>query len=467
MEKSEIVDILRETSVFENVPDDQLNWLAEKGSLEDFPQAEHLFISGQPADKMIIVVEGVFRVYIKRTDAYKEVGRIEKGHITGLLPFSRLKETQAWANAVVDSKVITFSKDCLRDMVRDCYDLTAALVHHMTNRVRSFTKSQQQDEKLMSLGKLSAGLMHELNNPAAAIVRSAQSLKSQLQLQPDKFKKVINSKMTEEQIDDVNEIIFAKLNGPRPTFSLTEKTQIEDDLADYLEDNGIEDGYELADSFLEMGYTVEDLENIHDILDDQFPRVIEWIEVNIATERLVLEIEESSNRISKLVTSVKSYSHMDSGHDKEPVDVIAGIRSTLDMLAHKVRKQKITVIEEYPEDNPKPSFKGYAGEINQIWTNVIDNASDALSIIDTPVITLNISEDENFVRVNIIDNGPGIPEELLDKIFDPFYTTKEIGKGTGMGLDVVSQIVQKHKGDVKVKSEVGRTSFEFCFPKEW
>lgn len=466
MEKEQVFETIRAMDTFLNVPDEQLNWLVEKGTLEFFSQSDHLFVAGDVSDKMIIVLEGSFRIYIKRTDAYQELTRLEKGSLTGLLPFSRLKEAQGWANAVVDSKVITFSRACLREMVCDCYELTEALVHHMTNRVRSFTKKQQQDEKLMSLGKLSAGLMHELNNPAAAIVRSAHSLKQQLQLQPDKFKKVVKSTLNEDQIDQVNRIIFDKLESDIQNLTLTERTDLEDEIADFLEENGIEDGYDLADNFIEMGYSIYDLKELVSILGSEFANVIEWIEVNISTERMVREIEESSNRISKLVTSVKSYSHMDSGHDKADVDVIEGIRSTLDMLAHKVRKQNIEVVENFPQ-RIRPVFKGYTGELNQIWTNVIDNASDALSSVQKPIITIDVLEDDKWVRVRITDNGPGVPEEIIDKIFDPFYTTKEIGKGTGMGLDVVAQIVAKHKGEVKVKSKPGETVFEFCFPKEW
>jgi signal transduction histidine kinase len=190
--------------------------------------------------------------------------------------------------------------------------------------------------------------------------------------------------------------------------------------------------------------------------------VINWIGQVLTTERLVNEIEDASNRINTLVTSVKSYTHMDQVPAKERVDLRVGIRNTLTMLNHKVKKNQVKIVENIPEDLPRPAI--FASIMNQVWTNLIDNALDALEGRPDPVLEIKAEKDREFIIVQVIDNGPGIPADIQDKIFDSFFTTKPVGKGTGLGLEVVRQIVLQHNGRVTVKSQPGHTSFSVCIP---
>ena len=461
------LEFLQGLEPLEAVPADQLEWFIKHSEVREFNKGEQVFDPDTPADYLIVVLEGKFQVRLKRNGEIRQFGDMLEGDITGILPYSRMTRTSAIATAKEPAKVLTFHKEGFPDMIRDHFELTQALVHVMTNRVRAFTTLQIQNEKLMSLGKLSAGLAHELNNPASAIVRSANNLRDHLKGQPDKFKKVIDIKMTHEQVDTVNDLLFRKIDEHKSNqLSLMDRTDLEDDLTDWLEDNGVENAFDIVENLVEFGFSVDDLEKVREHTDEEhFLPVIGWLESNLSTEKMVEEIQEASVRIADLIKSIKGYTHMDRSQDQQEVDIHEGIRSTITMLKHKIKKGQIILVENFDESIPQ--VKGFPGELNQVWTNILDNAIDALAEHQdnpNPSITLTSRLDGDFVRVYIKDNGPGIPEDVVSKIFDPFYTTKELGKGTGLGLDVVMKIIRKHRGEIKVKSEPGMTEFEVCLP---
>jgi signal transduction histidine kinase len=334
----------------------------------------------------------------------------------------------------------------------------------MTTRVREFTALQQQNEKMMALGKLSAGLAHELNNPAAAIVRGSTSLKKHLQLLPDTFKKVIAIRMNEADVDAVNNKMFEVLGRPqRPVLTLLQKKQQEDELIECLEEKGVDNVEDIAENFVEFGFSEEDMHAFTELIPPAYlSPVLNWINNNLVTEKMVGDIQEASQRISGLVSAVKNFTHMDKGQDKEFVDVHSGIRNTLTMLQHKIKKENIALVEDF--DTTLPPVKASVGALNQVWTNIIDNALDAMETVPKAVLRIKTERYKEYVQVTVQDNGPGIPAEIQSKIFDPFFTTKEIGKGTGLGLDVVNRIVKQHRGSIDVKSVPGQTTFLVCFP---
>ncbi len=462
---ADLLTELKKVPEFTGVPEAQLQWLTEKGTIVTYEDGEKVFTVGDLINGFQIVFSGGLNLSRIQAGSRKDFGTYEPLEILGRLPYSRMKVAAGEGTAVGKLVAYFLHQDHFKEMISTCYELTEVLVHNMTDRVRDFTKQQQQNDKMMALGKLSAGLAHELNNPSAAVVRSAQELKKNLSYIPEKFKKVINIRSSEEIIDKVNSVLTSKIASyGNVTLSLMQKTAQEDVVASWLEENGLKNAYEMAETFTEFSLTTQDLDSVKSSLrkEDIVP-VIGWMNQMLSTEKLVGEIEEASKRINTLVCSVKGYTHMDQGSDKQLTDVHLGIRNTLTMLGHKFKKNNIRLIENYEADLPPANI--LVSEMNQVWTNIIDNAIDALE--GTPNSTLEIStrRDREFIIVSIIDNGPGIPLDILDKIFDPFFTTKPVGKGTGLGLEIVRQIVnQQHNGKVDVISKPGRTEFKVCFP---
>jgi len=314
------------------------------------------------------------------------------------------------------------------------------------------------------LGKLSAGLAHELNNPASAIVRDSVSLLEHLKMEPNTFKKVISIQMSADQVDAVNDELFRLLAiKDHPELSLKERTKREEEITDWLDEHNIENSYELAENFVEFGFGIDNLETFCSHIPANYcSPVFNWISNLLTTEKMVQNIQESSHRIASLVNSVKTFTHMDRGSDKQYADIHIGIKNTLMMLIYKIKKGNIVMVKDL--DQSLPPVKAMIGELNQVWTNLIDNALDAMEPNGKGTLTIKTEKVREFVQVSIADDGRGIPDEIKSRIFDPFFTTKEMGKGTGMGLEVVQRIVHQHNGSIKVNSAPGHTEFIVCFP---
>jgi signal transduction histidine kinase len=254
-------------------------------------------------------------------------------------------------------------------------------------------------------------------------------------------------------------VLTAKDEG---RLSLKQRTHREDEIGEWLDENEIENSYEIAESFVDFNFKVENLDALKSYIPKQFlSTIFNWMSNKLVAEKMIQDIQESSKRIAELVSSVKTFTHMDRGQDKQYADIHIGITNTLTMLGYKIRKGNITVVEDF--DRTLPEVKALIGELNQVWTNLIDNALDAMQPAGKGILTIKTRRDREFVEVFIIDDGPGIPEDIQSQIFDPFFTTKEMGKGTGMGLEVVQRIVKQHRGSIKVKSTPGCTVFSVCF----
>ncbi|SHN31381.1 sensor histidine kinase [Mucilaginibacter sp. OK098] len=458
------VATLKTFEALKSVPDEQLQWLIESCEEVILPEGSVFIKPDVPIAGPHFIIDGEFIAFVMQNGSKRELGTFGAGHITGYLPFSRGKMASVYMKARHEVRLLTFPTERIREMIRDQFELTQALVHVMTSRVREFTAFQQQNEKMMALGKLSAGLTHELNNPASAIVRDSISLREHLRLEPETFKKMIAIKMDNTQVDAVNDELFRVLDETdRPRLTLKEKTKREEELGDWFDALDIEDSYEMAENFVDFNFKVADLENFKKHIPDAFlSPVFGWINTLLVTEKMVEDIQESSRRIAELVKSVKTFTHMDRGADKQYADIHIGIRNTLTMLGYRKKKGNVTLVEDF--DLNLPPVKALIGELNQVWTNLIDNAFDAMDQNGKGILTIKTERDREFVQVSIIDDGPGIPEDIRSRVFDPFFTTKEMGKGTGMGLEVVQRIVNQHKGSIKVKSVPGHTEFIVCFP---
>lgn len=460
----ELLTLLQDIPSLKEVPDQQIEWMISKSECHSIKKGDHLFKPGDPIDKLIILMSGGFTIRIQRNNQFQTIGQLKAPAISGLLPYSRADVAKSYAEAHLDSRVITLAKDHFREMICDCHELTTVFVHEMSSRIRQFTKREQQDDKMLSLGKMSAGLAHELNNPSAAVVRSSKALSKHLKFLPDKFKDIVKIQMTDEKINLVNQILFDKVKGGFQRLTMMERSKKEEELIDWLYDCGMDDPDEIVDNLVEYRFELEDLEKIsqHTPKEHLLP-VIHWINQVLTTERLVGEIEDASQRINDLVSSIKSYTHMDQAPDKIKTDIHVGLDNTLTILNHKIQNNNVEIIRAYGTNVPQPEILPSA--MNQVWTNILDNAIDAMETTDRRMLTINTREDGDYVKIAINDTGIGIPEAVKDKIFDPFFTTKPVGKGTGLGLENVLQVVRmQHDGLVEVDSVSGNTTFTISLP---
>ncbi len=457
------IEILKQNENLSSVPEGDLDWLLTSGETIQLKKGDFIFRPNEPADHFIFIFTGGFRIYIEQQNAQREITRIMPGEITGVLPYSRLKTSTSFGQALEDSSFIQVHRSHFVEMITAHHALTEALVHHMSSRIRNLTTITMQNEKLMSLGKLSAGLAHELNNPAAAMVRSSSTLLRHLKLIPEHFKNVLSMRVDLKAVEEVSALIFEMVQRSPAALGLLERSQRENELSGVLDNCSFEgDTVETAEELVEFGITPEDLERLCGITGDKaFEPVLKWIIDNLTTERVVGEINESAVRISELIGSIKEYSHMDSVKDRQAVHINQGLKSTLRMLKHKANGKSVEIVEDF--DVSIPAVMGFPGELNQVWTNLIDNAFDAMETTGGQVTIKTIFCDP-FVDVYITDTGSGISEDIMSKIFDPFFTTKAMGKGTGLGLDVVNKIIMHHRARIDVNSKPGKTEFKISLP---
>jgi signal transduction histidine kinase len=340
-------------------------------------------------------------------------------------------------------------------LIRDCPVFTAYTVHTMLDRARNFNTSALQDEKMVSLGKLAAGLAHELNNPASATVRGAKLLRSGLADAAAAARALRASGCGDETLDVIERVWQATLAAPvGPDLDPLQRADREDMIAEWLDRHGLDEVD--ADSLVDTAVTVEALDTVAEVASDTaLEAAVRWIAAECATHALADDIERSAARIYDLVGAVKQFTYMDNLAGPESVAVEPGLRDTIRILTAKVRAKSATVTVDVAPDLPLVYATG--GELNQVWMNLIDNALDAIGDGGRVDVTARAELDRVVVRV--IDDGPGIPAEMISSVFDPFFTTKPPGQGTGLGLDIAQRLVRRYHGDVMVDSRPGRTVF--------
>jgi signal transduction histidine kinase len=377
------------------------------------------------------------------------------GDVTGLLPYSRLVGPPGDVVAEQSSEVVTVYRADMPEMTRECPELTAILVHVMVDRARIFTSSYLHDEKLVSLGKLAAGLAHELNNPASAIGRSAGKLQGAFRRFDDASRSLGSAGLTNEQIAVLRKLRDACLTSDAPSLlSPLEQEDREDSIAGWLRAHGADE--DAAEALADTEVTLDMLDSLARAIHGQpLDTALRWLAADCATRRMTKEIQQAASRIGELVNAVKGFTQMDRASVPEPVDLARGLANTLAVLGSKAKSKSVGVSLNLEKD--LPAVHGFGSELNQIWSNLIDNALDAVD--KGGQIEITARKERNQVIVQVVDNGHGIPAEVRDRVFDPFFTTKPVGQGTGLGLDIVRRLVQRHNGQIELESRPGRTEF--------
>jgi len=458
---TELVKELKTVPILSDLADDELQWLADHSEVLTAELGQIVVRENDPADHMIIYLEGESDSRRESLGPDAPVYTTRAGQITGMLPYSRLTHFPVTSRAVSPLRVARVSKSLFPEMLNRIPALGTKLVGILSDRVREVTKLDLAREKLASLGKLSAGLAHELNNPAAAASRAANTLRAIFDKREQASLEIDQQNLPPESRETLR-MIEAKARewqSQAPTLDALELSDVTSKLQAWLEDNGVQDGWEVAPVLAEAGVRIEHLERLKQKFSTPvMGAVIRRFGATLEISRLLTDIEHSSCRISELVKAIKEYSFMDEAPRQE-VDLAKGIDSTLIMLNHKL-KHGVTVIKNYDPNLPK--INSFGSELNQVWTNLIDNAADAMKGKgELKIRTMREGED---VLAEFVDNGPGIPAEIQSKIFDPFFTTKPMGEGTGLGLDTVYRIVRKHRGNVSVVSRPGYTCFRVRLP---
>ena len=459
-----LIDDLRKIQVFADLPEDQLAWLAQQGTEVSLKPGEVLFNSGAPADRMFVIFEGEFH---GRRDGVL-VYTAGAGAVTGLLPFSRMTHFIGQGYAVAPTRLAWFSSKIFPEMLQRMPALSARLVGLLTDRVRESTRADQQREKLASLGKLSAGLAHELNNPAAAASRAAAGLGQILATTREtnlRLNRLALSPKQREIIAQFEHDTGHRLATTPPSLNSIEQSDREERLTAWLETHHVTEPWKLASIFVEAGIEVSALDSLlEQIGPEPLCEVFRRVASLLTAASLVKEIEHSTARISELVKAIKEYSYMDQAPEQE-IDIHSGLESTLTIMNHKIKKSSVAVEREY--DRSLPRICAWGSELNQVWTNLIDNAVDAMNANGAGTVRrlrVRTARDPMGVLVEITDTGSGIPKDIQGKIYDPFFTTKAVGDGTGLGLDTVQRIVHKHRGDVRFDSKPGETCFQVRLP---
>lgn len=436
-------------------------WLAANGTLRTIDEGTVLTkAGGSTPDSLFIVLTGRIVIHIDRGAGPKKVMEWLGGDVTGMLPYSRMVSPPGDTMATEPTVVLAIDSGRMRDMIRECHEVTSILVHKMLDRARVFASSDLHDEKMASLGRLSAGLAHELNNPAAAIERTAALLEDRLEDAERATLALGAARLSEQQLAAIEAVrtscLATRIQG---VLSPIQQAEREDAITDWLADHGLDE--RVAGLLTETAVTIEALDAIAAAVSGPcLDATLRWAASGCSVRALASEIQDAAMRISGLVAAVKGFTHMDQGVSAEPVDLARSLGNTVAVLRAKAREKAAAVSLTVEPDLPQ--VIGFVGELNQIFSNLIDNALDAVP--QGGHVDVTAARDKQRVVVRVIDDGSGIPADVKARMFDPFFTTKPVGKGTGLGLDIVRKLLTHNNAQIEVDSIPGRTEFRVLLP---
>lgn len=459
------VEALRRVQVFADLPGDQLQWFADNSEDHRYAAGDVVFHKGDKPDVLVVYLEGEIHAYWDESDhdmVYIARAGERSTEVSGMLPFSRMTAFQVTGRAVTDVRLLRFPVRLFPELMLRMPVLVERLVGIMSDRVRESTTLDQQQDKLMALGKLSAGLAHELNNPAAGATRAANDLIETLKELRAADMRLCSHDLTEKQQASIDAFESKAIDHTATAEQLNslDQSDREDEVNEWLEGHGIAEPWKLSANLVEAGMDSAALEQLlGEIPSSATADVLSRVNSQLAAAKLASEIKTATTRISELVGAIKEYSYMDQAKIQE-LDIHKGLDNTLLILKYKLKKKNISVTREYAES--LPLIKAYGSELNQVWTNLIVNAVDAMS--EGGTLKVRTRREPTDIMVEIRDNGAGIPASARSRIFEPFFTTKPVGEGTGLGLDTVARIVRKHRGNVRFESKPGDTCFQVRLP---
>ncbi len=461
-------DELRTLFLFESLEPDQLTWLCERGRVESRTAGSAVFTEGATATCFFVLLAGTITMQRRVEGTDVEITRTsQRGVYSGATQaFMPSEDQQRYLNtvlAVTDATFWVIDADAFGREIRVWFPMAMHMLEGLTIGFRSSQLIVGQRERLLSLGRLSAGLTHELNNPAAAAVRATAALRERVSRMRRKLAHLASGRvdpqalvaLTDLQESAVEQMVKAEKLSPMAV------SDAEDALSDWLDDHDVAGAWDLAPTLVAAGVSTDLLDEIAETMPaDLLPDGIHWVAYALDTEQLMNEIEDSTTRISTLVGAAKQYSQMDRATAQD-IDVRDGLISTMVMLGHKIKEAGLTVVKDLDPDLPR--IPAHPAELNQVWTNLIDNAVQAMP--DGGTLSVRTSREDSCVLVEIGDTGAGVPKQLQAKIFEPFFTTKPVGEGTGLGLDISYRVVtQHHGGDLRVVSVPGDTRFQVRLP---
>jgi signal transduction histidine kinase len=453
-DKSELLRV----PAFADLPDDQIVWFLSQTQEIHLSPGEFYAHQGDPADWMTVVLDGQLEI---RGDFNGEtvVIPIKAGDVTGVLPFSRMKQFTVSGRAITEGRILRFPAALFPELIQKMPELTRRLVGLMSDRIRESTRVEQQRDRLASLGKLSAGLAHELNNPASAAKRATSQLRDTLKKIKDASLELGRRDLTPVQKAEIERMETAFIQNDHAPLDALTISDLEDQVDSLLRSHGQNDLWQLAADLARKNVQPEVLESLFAALDAGTARsALVRIAASVEIANLLNEIESSTSRISDLVRAIKEYTYMDQA-PVQNVDIVKSLETTLTILNHKL-KRGVAVHREY--ERIPLLVNSFGSELNQVWTNIIDNAIDAMG--GKGELHVRTYRDADCVVVEIGDTGPGIPADVKAHIFEPFFTTKGVGEGTGLGLDTVQRIVKKHRGNIQVTSKPADTRFQVRLP---
>ena len=460
---------LRELFLFADLTDEQLAWVAGNADVVAVAAGDDIVTEGDPATCFHVLLSGTLAMSRMIGGTPVETTRTEQrgvyfGAVQFYLQDESTRDYPASVQAITDCTVLALPAREFAEEFARWYPMAKHLLEGLLLGMRKSNSQVAERERLLALGKLSAGLTHELNNPAAAAGRAADALRDRVAGMRNKLAMIASGKLAGAQLQKLvmAQDEFVKKVRHAPALSPMEASDLEDELGDWLDEHDVNGGWDLAPVFVAGGLRVDDMEAVLTAAGpDTLEGAIRWLAYTVETESLLREILDATARISDLVGAAKQYSQMDRAPHRW-IDVHEGLDATLVMFGRKLGEGSgIGIVRNY--DRTLPQIPAYAAELNQVWTNIIDNAIDAMG--ESGTLTVRTARDGERLLVEIGDTGPGIPADVRRRIFEPFFTTKAVGHGTGLGLDVTYRVVvNRHRGDVVVESEPGDTRFRVFLP---